>query len=72
MQTHMCLEAATRAAHDFGYECTVVEDACATRDLKYGEITVNARDVHYSTLATLKSYSKIVKLTEFLESQNKK
>lgn len=72
MQTHMCLEAATRAAHDFGYECTVVEDACATRNLKFGEITVNARDVHYSTLATLKSYAKIANLIEFLESQNKK
>lgn len=72
MQTHMCLEAATRAAHDFGYNCTVVEDACATRDLKFGEVTIKAKDVHYSTLATLKSYAKIVTLKEYLESQNKK
>jgi nicotinamidase-related amidase len=72
MQTHMCLEAGTRAAHDFGYDCTVVEDACATRDLKFGEVTVKAKDVHYSTLATLKSYGKVVNLKEFLESQNKK
>ena len=71
MQTHMCLEAGTRAAHDFGYECTVVEDACATRDLKFGDVTVKARDVHYSTLATLKSYGKVVNLKEFLENQNK-
>lgn len=72
MQTHMCLEAATRAAHDFGYNCTVVEDACATRDLKFGEVTIKAKDVHYSTLATLKSYAKIVTLKEYLESQKKK
>lgn len=72
MQTHMCLEAATRTAHDFGYDCTVIEDACATRDLKFGEVTVKAKDVHYSTLATLKSYGKIVNLKEFMESQNKK
>lgn len=72
MQTHMCLEAGTRAAHDLGYDCTVVEDACATRDLQFGDVTVKAKDVHYSTLATLKSYAKIVNLTEFLESQNKK
>ena len=69
MQTHMCLEAATRAAHDFGYNCTVVEDACATRDLKFGDVTVKAKDVHYSTLATLKSYGKVVNLQEFLESK---
>jgi nicotinamidase-related amidase len=72
MQTHMCLEAGTRAAHDFGYECTVIEDACATRDLKFGDVTVKAKEVHYSTLTTLKSYGKVVNLKEFLESQNKK
>lgn len=72
MQTHMCLEAGTRAAHDFGYDCIVVEDACATRDLKFGDVLVKAKDVHYSTLATLKSYGKVVNLKEFLENQNKK
>lgn len=72
MQTHMCLEAGTRAAHDYGYDCMVVEDACATRDLKFGDIQVKAKDVHYSTLATLKSYGKVVNLKEFLDNQNKK
>ncbi len=72
MQTHMCLEAGTRAAHDFGYDCTVVEDACATRDLKFGDVTVKAIDVHYSTLSTLKSYGKVLNLKEFLENQDKK
>ena len=61
MQTHMCLEAATRAAHDLGFECVVVGDACATRDLKYGDRTVPAADVHASTLATLDgTYAKVV------------
>ena len=69
MQTHMCLEAGTRAAHDLGYTCTVVEDACATRDLKFGDVTVKAKDVHYSKLSTLKSYGKVVNLKEFLESK---
>lgn len=72
MQTHMCLEAGTRAAHDLGYECIVVEDACATRDLKFGDVTVKAKDVHYSTLSTLKSYGRVVSLKEFPEKQNKK
>ena len=53
MQTHMCLEAATRAAYDLGFKVTVVGDACATRDLTYGDRTVPAADVHASTLATL-------------------
>lgn len=65
MQTHMCLEAATRAGHDLGYNCTVVEDACTTKDLKFGDHTISATDVHYSTLATLKSYGKVLSLDEF-------
>ena len=67
MQTHMCLEAATRAAHDLGFECIVVGDACATRDLKYGDATVTAADVHASTLATLDgTYATVVDTETFL------
>lgn len=60
MQTHMCLEGGTRAAYDLGYKCTVIADACATRDLKYADKTIKAADVHASTLATLKSYAKVL------------
>ena len=66
MQTHMCLEAGTRAARDLGYNCVVVEDACSTRDLKYNDVVVKAKDVHYSTLATLKSYAQVVRMKEYL------
>ncbi|MCX6222133.1 MAG: cysteine hydrolase family protein [Bacteroidia bacterium] len=67
MQTHMCLEAAVRAAHDFGFECIVVQDACATKDMKFGEKTVKAEDVHTAVLATLTvgGYAKIIDLKEF-------
>lgn len=70
MQTHMCLEAAVRAAHDYGFECVVVEDACATRDLTYNDRVVKAEDVHASTLATLifGSYAKVFTTEKFLES----
>lgn len=67
MQTHMCLEAATRAASDYGFNCTVIEDACTTRDLQYGEIIVSAKDVHFSTLNTLnKTYAEIKTAREFI------
>jgi len=56
MMTHMCVEAAVRAAADYGFEVTLVEDACATRTLKYGEKEIPAEDVHYSTLASLSGY----------------
>ena len=67
MQTHMCLEAATRAGADYGFNCIVIEDACTTRDLKFGDVTVNAKDVHYSTLSTLKGgYARIIDTETFL------
>ena len=63
----MCLEAATRAASDYGFNCTVIEDACTTRDLTFEDVTVKAMDVHYSTLSTLKgTYAEIVNAENLL------
>lgn len=72
MQTHMCLEGAVRAAHDFGFECIVVEDACATRDMKFGDKTVKAEDVQTTVLATLSvgGYAKVINLKDFKEKSN--
>jgi nicotinamidase-related amidase len=67
MMTHMCVEAAVRAAYDLGFEVTLVGDACATRDLEFGETEVAATDVHASTLATLsRTYATVVTTKEFL------
>lgn len=72
MQTHMCLEAATRAASDYGFNCTVIEDACTTRDLKFGDNVVIAKDVHSSTLSTLnKTYAEILTTQEYLVKTTK-
>lgn len=69
MQTHMCVEATTRAASDYGFSCMVIDDACATRDLKFGEITVSAQNVHYSTLSSLnRIYATIKTTSEFLKA----
>ncbi|MFC2104814.1 cysteine hydrolase family protein [Bacteroidota bacterium] len=69
MQTHMCLEAATRAASDYGFKCIVIEDACTTRDLKFGDEIVKAKDVHNSTLSTLKgTYAEIETTANFVNA----
>ena len=65
MQTHMCVEAAVLAGHDLGYKVILLHDACATRNLKYGEREVIAADVHASTLATLKSYCEVISAEEW-------
>jgi nicotinamidase-related amidase len=70
MQTHMCLEAAARAAHDLGFESVVVGDACATRDLSWGGRTVAAADVHAATLATLdRNYATVTDTESLLGSE---
>ena len=61
MMTHMCVDATARAASDLGFQVIVAEDACATRDLKYDEITIPAEHVHKAFLAALKSYGKVMK-----------
>lgn len=66
MMTHMCVDATTRAAADFGFQVIVAEDACATRDLQYGDTTIPADLVHKSFLAALKSYGKVMKTEEVM------
>jgi nicotinamidase-related amidase len=71
MQTHMCVEAATRAAADLGFEVTVVHDACATRDLSFGGTIVPAAHVHAAVLAALaNSYARIVSTDQLLAELN--
>jgi nicotinamidase-related amidase len=68
MQTHMCVEAAVRAAADFGFDVTVVHDACATRDLEFDGTTVPAGQVHAGALAAMNgSYAKVISTNEFCE-----
>jgi nicotinamidase-related amidase len=69
MQTHMCVEAATRAASDLGFNCILVHDACATKDLKFGDKVIKSEDVHYATLSTLKSYATVISTEEFLKKK---
>ena len=66
MQTHMCVEAATRASYDYNFKTVLIHDACATRDLKFLDYSIKAVDVHNSTLSTLKSYAKIIDAKSFI------
>lgn len=66
MQTHMCLEAAVRAASDSGFRCTVIQDACATRTLVWERDTVPARKVQATVFAALKAYGTILPAAEFV------
>jgi nicotinamidase-related amidase len=53
MMTHMCIDTTTRAAFDLGFQCQLAGDACATRDLARGGMTVPAAQVQAAFLAAL-------------------
>ena len=65
--SHMCIDATTRAASDFGYKTTVVHDACATRDLEFLGETVPAAQVHTALMSALAfGYASVVTTDEYL------
>lgn len=64
MMTHMCVDATVRAAKDFGFECTLIADACATRNLDVKGFKVKAADVHQSFIAALSYFYATIKDTE--------
>ncbi len=53
MMSHMCIDTTTRAAFDLRYACTVVHDACATRNMVFNGIEIPAKYVHGSYMAAL-------------------
>ncbi|MBO0356030.1 cysteine hydrolase [Muricauda ruestringensis] len=72
MMSHMCVDATTRAAKDYGFECAVIEDACTTKDLEINGKTVYAEDVHNAFMAALDYYYSDVFTTEvFLKGWGK-
>jgi len=65
--SHMCIDAVTRAAKDFGYENTVLHDACATLDLTFNGITVPSEQVHAAFMAALQfAYAEVISTEEWL------
>jgi nicotinamidase-related amidase len=68
MQTHMCVEAASRAATDLGFEVTVLHDACATRPLEFGGEKVPAAQVHAAALAAINgTYGRVIGVDQLMK-----
>lgn len=69
--SHMCIDAVTRAANDFGYNCAIAHDACATLDLEFNSITVPASHVHAAFMAALSfAYANVASTDELLAGIN--
>ena len=71
--SHMCIDTTTRAATDLGYSCTVISDACATRDLVYNDQKVKTVDVQIAFMAALNgTFAQVISTGQFLDSTSSK
>lgn len=66
--THMCIDTTVRAAFDFGFCCLVISDACATRNLEFGGVAIEAQQVHAVFMAALSNAFAQVIEANMLES----
>lgn len=55
MMTHMCIDTSVRAAYDLGFNCTLIADGCATKNLEFENRVIPAKDVQASFLSALDS-----------------
>jgi nicotinamidase-related amidase len=51
--SHSSVSTTVRAAKNLGFRCTLVEDACATRDLPYKGGVLSAQHVHETEMAIM-------------------
>lgn len=66
--SYMCIDAVTRAASDFGYNCFVAHDACTTSTIEFNGTTVDAPLVHAASMAALQfAYAQVETTDEILE-----
>ena len=67
--SHMCVDACTRAANDFGFAVTVVHDACASRDLEFDGVRVPAAHAHAAFMAALGfAYARMSSTGQFIDT----
>ena len=61
MMSHMCVDATVRAGKDLGYQVTVAEDACASKDLTFLGKKIPAQEVHGSFMVALSHFYAAIK-----------
>jgi nicotinamidase-related amidase len=65
--SHMCIDTTVRAAKERGFKCILITDACATRNLKFGDEILPAHTVHATFMAALDGmFANVVTVNEYL------
>jgi nicotinamidase-related amidase len=61
MMSHMCVDATVRAGKDLGYQVTVAQDTCASKDLTFLGKKIPAQEVHGSFMVALSHFYAAIK-----------
>ena len=65
--SQMCIDATARAAVDFGYKVTVIEDACGAKEQLFNGLEVSAPQVHAAFMAPLAmTYARVISADAYL------
>lgn len=68
MMTQLAVDATVRAAYDLGFTCTVLQDACAARQLEFHNTTIPSLTVHYAFIAAFQPiYATVLSTDDFLQ-----
>jgi nicotinamidase-related amidase len=68
MMSHMCVDSSVRAAYDFGFSVTLLEDACAEKALTWNGKTIPAETVHQTIMASLDGlFARVIRTDQFFE-----
>lgn len=68
--SHMCIDTTVRAAKELGFKCTLIADACATRNLRFGAEILPAQTVHAVFMAALGGlFATIMTADEYLSQR---
>lgn len=71
--TDLCIVGTTtRACQDYGYKVTLIDDACATKDLTYNNEIIDASTVHKVYMASLNGmFANVMNTDEYLNLNKK-
>ena len=66
MMSHMCVDTTVRACQNYGYDVTVIGDACTTKDLQWNGNKISAELVHNAYMAGLNGmFANVILADEF-------
>lgn len=67
MMSHMCIDTTVRAAQDYGYQVTLIDDACTTKSLMYQNEVLAADLVHKVFMTSLQPiFAKVITTDAFI------